>query len=256
MKRYINPAQLIQGLLETLTGLAFLWLSITRNYQYYVTPRTLPYLYFAAVLFLLMGSYSFTKVFKLTHTRRYMHLTVLIIPLLLLAASTYDQGLWQAPESQGSYGSEFNDLAYFEETYTMTTPVYFGRVIHGYNKADQTITIMEAETYFWMAEIYNDPTPFLGYTIRTMGQVVINTPYLASDCFAPTRDLITCCVADMYSIGFPCQYDQIDTLTEGDWVSVTGTLAMVDMEEYQELRIIVDTVEDSPPPEVPYVYAY
>ena len=32
----------------------------------------------------------------------------------------------------------------------------------------------------------------------------------------------------------------MDTLNDGDWVSVTGTLAMVDLEEYQELRVLAD----------------
>ncbi len=256
MKKTINSSRLIQGLIELLAAFAFLWLAVTRCYQYYVTPRTMPYLYFAGALFLAMGIYNFYKLRELTHTRRYRHLLALIIPLALLFASVYEQDLLGTPLFPSVHDSDFNDPKCLDEVYTMQTPVYAGRELHGYDAENQTITVMEAETYQWLVEIYSDPTPFLGYTIRTMGQVLTESDRLSYGCFSPTRKLMTCCVADMFIIGFACQYDPIETLHDGDWVSVTGTLAMVDMEEYQELRILVDTVEKCQPPDEPYVYSY
>lgn len=256
MKKKINTARLVQGVAMTLTGLAFLWLATTRCYQYYVTPRTMPYLYFAAAMFVITGVYNFTKLHEATHVRRYAHLVALLIPFVLLAASTKAQGLWATPPFPKPAVNEFSDAALLNETYTMQTPAYAGHVIHGYDGETKTLTIMEEETYLWLAEIYRDPTPFLGFTIHTMGKVVTNADYLASGCFSPTRKLMTCCVADMFSIGFTCQYDQWDTLPDGEWVSVTGTLSMVDLEEYTQLRILVDTVTPCDPPDQPYVYSY
>ena len=256
MKKTINISRLVQGLIELTAAFAFFWLAITRCYQYYVTPRTLPYLYFAGVMFLAMGVYNLFKLRELTHTHRYMHLLALVIPLAILGASAYAQGLLETPIFPGNHDNDFNNPKYLDEVYTMQTPVYAGRELHGYDEENQTITIMEAETYQWLVEIYNDPTPFLGYTIRTMGQVLTESDRLSYGCFSPTRKLMTCCVADMFIIGFACQYNSIETLHDGDWVSVTGTLTMVDMEEYQELRILVDTIDESPLPDEPYVYSY
>lgn len=92
--------------------------------------------------------------------------------------------------------------------------------------------------------------------IHTMGQVLTDPQYFPQGCFSPSRQLMTCCVADLFTIGFKCQYEYTDTLTDGEWISVTGKLTMVDMEEYQELQLIVDTVEPCDPPLEPYVYAY
>ena len=239
-----------------LAGLGFLWLIFTRSYQYYVTPRTLPYLYFSAAVFIVLGVYNFTKLHEAAHIRRYAHLLALVLPLVMLAVSTKTMDLWSAPLFPAREATIFNDSASLDDSYSMKAPMYAGRVIHGYDEANKTITIMENETYFWMVEIYTDPTPFLGYTVRTMGQVILYSSYLSPDCFTPSRELMSCCVADMYSIGFPCQYDRLDTLTEGDWVSVSGTLVMADLEGYQELRILVDTVEESMKPDEPYVYPY
>ncbi len=256
MKRGFNAARLVQGIGTALTGFAFLWLAMTRCYQYYVTPRTLPYLYFAAAMFLLTGAYNFTKLHEVTHVRRYAHLIVLLIPLVLLAASTKAQGLWNTPFFPTPAENEFNEPALLDETYAMQTSAYAGHLIHGYDGRNKTITIMENETYLWLAEIYHDPTPFLGFTVHTMGKVVTSSDYLAEGCFSPIRKLMTCCVADMFSIGFTCQYDPRDSLTDGEWVSVTGVLTLVDMEEYTQLRILVDTVTPCSPPDEPYVYSY
>jgi len=256
MKKCVNPARLAQGAMLMLTGLALLWLAATRGYQYYVTPRTLPYLYFAAVMFLATGTFNFIHLREVSHIRRYAHLTALLLPFLLLAASTNLLGLWEAPQLHQADANGLNDPAYLDEPYTMQTLAYAGTEIHGYDGENRTITIMEAETYQWLVEIYRDPTPFLGYTIRTMGQMVTESEYLSQDCFSPIRKLMTCCVADMFSIGFTCQYDQPVTFADGDWVIVTGTLEMADMEEYQELRIAVQTLESCAPPDEPYVYSY
>ena len=204
MRKTINPVYLIQGIVMLLAGLFLLWLSATRCYQYYVTPRTLPYLIFAAIMFLAIAAYDFIKIHEVTHVRRYAHLLALLLPLIMLAASTKTLDLWQTPLFPPIQTNMYNDPAYQSEPYTMKAPVYAGKVIHGYDPPNQTITILEAETYFWLIEIYTDPTPFLGYTIHTMGRVMTNTQYLASDCFSPVRKLMTCCVADMFSIGFPC----------------------------------------------------
>lgn len=256
MKRRINPARMAQACVTTLACLAMLWLATTRCYQYFVTPRTLPYLYFAAAAFGAMGIYNFGRLRETSHVRRYATLLSLVIPLALLGYSAYAQNLLGTPLFPTPVSSAYNDPALLGEPYTMQTPAYVGRIIHGYDQPNRTITVMENETYLWLTEIYRDPTPFLGFTLHTMGRVVTSSPYLSDGCFSPARKLMTCCVADMFSVGFTCQYDREQELTEGEWVSVSGTITMADMEEYQELRILADTVAPCLPPDEPYVYSY
>lgn len=255
MKKSINFPFLARGCLSVLLGLGLLWLSVTKVYKHYVTPRTLPYLYFAAVLLLIMGIYAFTQIHRQAHVKRYTPLLALLIPLLLLGYSTYDANQWRVPLFPQE--SLANDSATaLAETYTMTLPAYQGRELHGYSAAEKSIVVPQEETYWWLSEIYNDPAAFVGFSIHTMGQVLTDPQYFPQGCFSPSRQLMTCCVADLFTIGFKCQYEYTDTLTDGEWISVTGKLAMVDMEEYQELRLIVDTAEPCDPPLEPYIYAY
>lgn len=256
MKKMLNPARLVEGVVALTLGLGLAWLATTQNYQHYVTPRTVPYLYFAAVVLTVIAVYDFSRMFERTHIRNYTQLLALLIPLLLLGTSTNVEQLWDSPLFPvGNTALESPTL--LDETYTMTASGYEGRVLHGYDPADKTLTVMEDETYFWLTEIYTDSTPFLGFTITTMGQVLKDTKYFPEgDTFSPIRKLMTCCVADLFSIGFKCQYDDVADLTADDWVTVVGTLEMVDLEESQELRIVVDSVTKCSAPEEPYVYAY
>ena len=118
MKRTVNPARLAEGCVALLMGLGFLWLGLTRTYQHYVTPRTLPYLYFAAVALLAMAGLSFAKLYEVTHIRRYTHLLALLVPLALVAASTNVEGLWNSPLFPAS-GDSLNSATLQTETYTM-----------------------------------------------------------------------------------------------------------------------------------------
>jgi len=254
MKKTLNPARLLEGCVALLLALGLLWLAVTKCFQHYVTPRTLPYLYFAAAALAAVAILDFKNLFEIVHVRRYTQLLALLIPLALLAASTNAEGLWDTPLFGQGDGLENPTL--LEQTYEMTAYGYEGRVLHGYDEAGKTITVLEDETYFWLTEIYTDPTPFLGYTLTTMGQVMKDSKFFTWDCFSPVRELMTCCVADTYNIGFKCQYDQTQALSEGDWLTVTGTLEMADADGAQELRLMVTHVEECEPPQEPYVYAY
>lgn len=255
MKKTVNPAHVAEGCVAIVLGLGLLWLALTKCYLNYVTPRTLPYLYFASVVLLVVGAYQFTRIFEVAHIRQYAHLLALLIPLVLLAVSTYQGNLWRSPLFPPA-NDALESPTLLDETYTMQMPAYAGRVLHGYDASSRTITVMEDETYFWLTEIYNDPTSFLDYRITTMGQVLKNPKFFTADCFSPIRKLMTCCVADLFSIGFKCQYNQVTALQEGDWVTVTGKLTMVSLEESQELRLVADTVTPCSPPGEPYVYSF
>ncbi|NLI22701.1 MAG: TIGR03943 family protein [Clostridiales bacterium] len=255
MKRTVNASRVAEGIVALLLALCLLWLLVTRVYLNYVTPRTLPYLYFAVVALLSISAFNLIRMFEVAHIHRYTQVLALLIPLALLTASITEKGLWSAPLIPAA-DAAYEGSALANEPYTMQTPAYAGRILHGYDADGQTITVAQEETYFWLTEIYNNPAPFLNYTIHTMGQVMKDPKYFSADCFSPTRKLMTCCVADLYTIGFKCQYADAQSLAEDAWVSVTGRLQMVDLEEYQELRLVVDQIEPCAAPTDPYVYSF
>ena len=219
----------------------------------YVTPRTQPYLYFAAALLLVMSAHAFTQRRVRSHMRHYAHLLALLLALLLLGYATRKGQLWGSPllptQQSASAGSVSGE-------YMMTLEGFQGRVLHDYDPQTQQISVSQEETYWWLSEIYTDPTPFLDFTISTMGQVLKDPAYFPQGTFSPTRKLMTCCVADTSTIGFKCQYAQADGLAEGDWVSVRGKLALVGQGADQELQLVADSVTPCTPLLQPYVYAF
>lgn len=252
MKRAANPVRLAEGLSAVLLALCLLWLALTRAYLHFVTPRTLPYLYFAAAALLAVGALDLAHLYEVTHVRRYTQMLALLIPFLLLTGSITQQGLWNLP----LFPSAQTETTAAGEAYAMRAQGYEGRLLHGYDPAAQTLLIPQEETFFWLTEIYSNPAPFLHTTVHTMGKVLRNPKFFTTDCFSPSRELMTCCVADLYTIGFKCQFDAAQALTEGDWVSVTGPLEMVDANGQKELRLIAQSVEPCEPPADPYLYAY
>jgi putative membrane protein len=257
IRRSVNPARVAEGGVALLSALLLFWLAATKAYQQYVTPRTLPYLYFAAAVLAALAALDFARMFETTHVRRYTHLLALLIPFVLLAASVNVKGLWGARLFPADADAgENKTLA--SETYTMKADGYAGRVLHGFDATQQTLTVADSEMFFWLTEVYTDPTPFLGFTVTTEGQVMNDAKHFPqSDCFSPVRKLMTCCVADLYSVGFKCQFAQAQALSANEWVRVTGKLIMADMGGgAQELRILADSVTSCDPPDEPYVYAY
>ena len=251
MRARIHPAYLAQGVLSLLLGLMLAWLCATRAYLHYVTPRMLPYLCLAALLLLITGVYALTRVYTLSHVRRYTPLLTLLVPLLLLLYSTYDANLWQSPLFPGDADSVSDGRG----NYAMTIAGFEGRQLSGYDAAAKTINVSPEQTYLWLSEIYTDPTPFLGFTVHTVGQVLTDPQYFGAGEFSPSRKLMTCCVADLYTIGFKCSVPAGVTVHDGEWVAVTGKLQMVDANGGQEVRRAADTVEPCEPPADPYVYA-
>lgn len=51
--------------------------------------------------------------------------------------------------------------------------------------------------------------------------------------FVPGRMAMTCCAEDMAFLGFACEYDKADSLTEQQWVKVTAKVAKEYFADYQ-----------------------
>ena len=51
--------------------------------------------------------------------------------------------------------------------------------------------------------------------------------------FVPGRMAMTCCAEDMAFLGFACEYDQADSLTDQQWVKVTATVSKEYFADYQ-----------------------
>jgi putative membrane protein len=249
----LSGSMLAEGLACLLLAAFLFFLCASGGYMYYVTPRTVPYLYFSAGVLLLLGAHALARLFEKSHLRPYSHLAVLLVPLVLLTFSAGDMGLFDslsAPREAALAPGEGGGA------YAMTAPGYEGRALQGYDGEQRRLVIPQEEAYLWLVEIFEAPEAFEGFSVTTMGQVMKSDAYFSPNTFSPARQLMTCCAADLYPVGLVCQYPDTDSLEEGAWVLVTGELILLPFDVYLEPRIQVESVSPSLPPREPYLFLY
>lgn len=149
-----------------------------------------------------------------------------------------------------------NDVAKSTEG-DYASKVIKGLKLHGYDDSTKSIIISDEEFYNWTVEIFSYPNDFIGYEINYKGQVMLPPEeFFEADKISIVRQLMTCCVADLVPIGFICQSDNIDTLEQDTWISVTGKLFMGEFNNEKDIQINITNIEYIDPLEEPYVYPY
>ena len=71
-----------------------------------------------------------------------------------------------------------------------------------------------------------------GKNVRFKG-MVLKPEEFPDNRFVPGRMAMTCCAEDMQFLGFACEYDDVASLNEKDWVLVTATVVKQFVPEYQ-----------------------
>lgn len=84
---------------------------------------------------------------------------------------------------------------------------------------------------------------------------VYREPDMQSGQFLAARFTLSCCVADAFAIGMPVEYADADTLTDGAWVRIRGTLQAGTFQDRQIPIIQPESVEPVDPPATPYLYS-
>lgn len=84
----------------------------------------------------------------------------------------------------------------------------------------------------WYLDSMDNLGRYLGKTVRFVA-MVLKPKDFPKNYFVPGRMAMTCCADDMAFLGFACEYDKADELTEKSWVEVTAT---VDKEYRAEYR--------------------
>ena len=74
----------------------------------------------------------------------------------------------------------------------------------------------------WYLDMMDHPERYEGKTVQFVGMVLRPKKFPAGY-FVPGRMAMTCCADDMAFLGFACEYDGADTLTQKVWVKVKAT---------------------------------
>lgn len=243
-KRTIN----LQILLETACCLTFAgvlaYLILSQNYQRYVAPKTLPYLYFTIVVMVIWSVAGLLRMNRPRHRVRAAHCLALILPILLLflphspiSSSSFSSGYLSGGTIAGAPGGSASSNAPVQIPGT-AEPV-FGAELEGLDEQNRSITISDSEFYLWITKLYENPDQYKGYEINMTGFVFRDSTQMNEDEFVPARLMMTCCVSDLTPVGLLCQFDDSTQLATDSWVTVKGTLYYEEYEGFLEPRLTV-----------------
>ena len=89
-------------------------------------------------------------------------------------------------------------------------------------KLDAPIIELDNEGFgIWYLDCMDNLDRYIGKTIQFVGMVLIPEEF-PDGYFIPGRMAMTCCAEDMAFLGFACEYDKTNTLTNKQWVKVTA----------------------------------
>lgn len=101
-----------------------------------------------------------------------------------------------------------------------------------YNLNDPIIELDNEGYGIWYLDSLDHLDRYLDKTIQFVG-MVLKPQGFPKGYFVPGRMAMTCCADDMAFLGFACEYDKADTLSEKQWVKVTAKVAKEYFADYQ-----------------------
>lgn len=234
-----------QTLLEAACCLSFaamiLYLALTGAYLQYVTPKTLPYLYFTVAVMLLWGVFGMLGRTRSIQKPRTAHCLTLALPLLLLLLP--HSAVTSSSLSSGYVGAANSPNTVQQQAASNTKqPEQAYGTLTGLDEANQTITVSDSEFYLWITAFYENPQKYDGYHVRMTGFVFRDYSQMKSNEFVPARLMMSCCVADLTPLGLLCQYDKVNELKENEWVTVEGTLHYGEYQGTPEPQITITSI--------------
>lgn len=242
-KRMYSP----QALLEAFCCLSFaamiLYLAATGAYLQYVTPKTLPYLYFTVGVMAIWGIFGLLRRTRSVQKMRAAHCLTLAIPILLLLlphSAVTSSSLSSGYVGATSPGTTTTQQAQQLPSQSQSEADY--GTLTGLDEANKTITVGDSEFYLWISALYENPDKYNGYHIRMTGFVFRDASQMKDNEFVPARLMMSCCVADLTPVGLLCQYDKTSELKADEWVTAEGTLHFEDYQGSPEPQITVTAI--------------
>lgn len=93
-----------------------------------------------------------------------------------------------------------------------------------YNLAAPILELDNTGYGIWYLDSLDHIERYLGKTVQFTAMVLIPEDF-PQGYFVPGRMAMTCCADDMAFLGFACEYDKVNTLTNKQWVKVTATVS-------------------------------
>ena len=93
-----------------------------------------------------------------------------------------------------------------------------------YDLKQDTLVLDDYGYGIWYLDSLDHLERYIGKTIEFTA-MVLKPEKFPKGYFVPGRMAMTCCADDMAFLGFACEYDGADTLTQKEWVKVKATVS-------------------------------
>lgn len=287
IKKDTRLQNILQAIILFGFAVYFIGVFISGSVYRYVHERQVPILLFSAAVFLVIGVLKLRRgnVLPLSFfsgRRRYsgrLSVTVFAIALVGMSASALGAAVrfspfaymdsigGQAVVSSGtmpvseaaldsSVEPSIISSAAAESPAAIVFPATESSVNGGANvRTSDDGIVLDNDTFAsWLTELYTKPDVWVGKKITATGSVWKDETLFEKNEFALARMMMSCCAADMQPVGILAQWEAIPTLTDGEWIEVTGTLSKKPYKGSFDPLILVETIKKIDPPEREYIY--
>lgn len=264
MKKNVRLESLLQAFILIAFALYFAGMVIFGAAYRYVHERHVPVLILSAIAFLIIGILKWKQAVKATDVhhafqpsglsdgasagpirRRYTGVAGCIV----FAAALI--GMLAVP----GVGLRFSQFAYTDAFSDVPAAPAAPRLAPPQLPLRDGVIVMDDEGFpLWLTELYTKLDTWSGTKITAVGSVWKEGELFEHNEFALARMMMVCCAADMQPIGVLAQWENAQTLTEGEWVEITGTVAKKTYKDGIDPLIIVESVKKIDPPEREYIY--
>lgn len=246
--RRININQAIWFVL--LLGLSFslFMLVITGDITRFIHPRMTIYIYFALGTLIIMAVFQGIRIFEAGEGRIKAGYAVFLFPLvcgMLIHPGSLNEDI---SKNKGVVISlKQTDLEHKDSTYVEDS------VKNG------IITLTENNFTGVLYSIWSSPDKYVGRRIAVEGFIYREKAMDANQLII-SRMIINCCAADTVVVGIAAEYGGKERLKENEWVSVMGTINMMNCINPLTKKletvpgISVDSLQIIEKPDNPYVY--
>lgn len=240
MKKYrFNRQILVECLTFIAAIIVLLNLILTDGYKRYLTPRSLPFLWIMVVILFAWLCLRSSQIIRTNYRFNWKHCLLLIVPLLLITIphpaidyqqlpNAYVSGTSNTVSTTSVSDSPAADSSSPSNPATSTTNSNSDSkafLTTGLNKGAKLITITDATFYNWIAEIFRNPSLYVGYTVSIRGFIYDDAGFPSGN-RSITRLMMSCCVADLTPFGILAQGSMTSSLVANQWYTFNGTIVM------------------------------
>jgi putative membrane protein len=264
-RKVLNPQVFLELMCYITFSALLIYLAWSGKYQSYVTPKMLPYLYFAASVMLIWTGVGMFRLFRPQHKTRVAHCFVLVIPIILyllphnsISASDLSSGYLSGntlvgltgqsgkgnatgnPASSANGATDSNSANDTNNGITSDSPDESQQNdLPGLDVKNKKITVDDDRFGMWLSELYTNMEKYEGYQISIKGFVYKDPETMKSNEFVPARLMMSCCSADLSPFGIICKYDKASELKKDTWLTVEGTIHVGQYMDQDEPQVTV-----------------